>query len=120
MDKTRYEKGKALRIEVLGPLPKTTPLTEPFQDLFLEYGWGAVWSRPELDRKTRSLISIAILGATQAQILPDHIEGAVRNGCSWDEIREVLLQLTLYAGIGAGAQAFRAANAVFEAQAKTT
>jgi 4-carboxymuconolactone decarboxylase len=120
MDKTLYEKGKALRIEVLGPLPETTPLTEAFQELFLEYCWGSVWSRPGLDRKTRSLISIAILGAMQADILRDHIEGAVRNGCSWDEIREVLLQITVYAGIAAGAHGFRAANGIFQAQARTT
>lgn len=119
MDRARYEKGKALRIEVLGPLPRTTELTEPFQELFLEYCWGAVWSRPGMNRKTRSLVSIAILAARETDILADHVQGALRNGCSWDEIREVLLQVVVYAGIGAGTKAFRAANAVFEAARET-
>ncbi len=114
MDTERYEAGKAVRAEVLGPLPAANEWSRPFQDMVLEYCWGAIWARPGLDRKTRSMLNLAMLGALgRSHELALHIRGALNNGCSKEEIREVLLQLAVYAGIPAGVEAFRTANAVF-------
>ncbi len=120
MDRARYDSGKAIRSEVLGPeyvakaLAQADDFNKPFQDLVTEYCWGAIWSRPGLDRKTRSLLNLAMLGAMgRTHELALHVRGALRNGCTKEEIREALLQLAVYAGIPAGVEAFRTANAVF-------
>ena len=115
----RFERGLALRKEVLGrehverSLARAgkDPFLLPIQQLAVEFGWGEVWSRPGLPLKTRSFLSIAYLAALgKTDELGAHVAGAVRNGASREEIREVLLQAALYCGIPAGLEAFRVAK----------
>jgi 4-carboxymuconolactone decarboxylase len=110
----RYREGMAIRREVLGDayvdraLATSGPLGEPLQRLVTEYCWGSVWARGTLDRKTRSLINIAMLAAlNRPQELALHMGGALRNGCSAEEIQEVVLQIAVYAGVPAGIEAIR-------------
>lgn len=117
MDRERYEQGLEIRREVLGSeyvdraLGSADELTEDFQELVTEYCWGAIWGRDELPRPTRSLITLAMLAALNRPAeLKLHVAGALRNGCSRAEIREVLLQAAVYCGIPAGVEAFRAAR----------
>jgi 4-carboxymuconolactone decarboxylase len=112
-----YERGLATRREVLGSeyversLNSATELTQPFQELVTEYCWGAVWNRPGLDRKSRSLLNIGMLTALNRQHeLATHIRGALNNGCSADEIREALMQTAIYCGVPAAMDAFRVAQ----------
>jgi len=86
---------------------------EPFQDLITRYAWGDVWSRPGLDRRTRSAITLALLTSLRAETeLATHVRGALRNGLSADEIGEVLLQTAIYAGVPAANIAFGVAERV--------
>jgi 4-carboxymuconolactone decarboxylase len=117
----RFETGLAIRREVLGPeyvdaaLERATPFGRPLQELVTEYCWGSVWSRPGLDRRTRSLINVAMLSAlNRPHELAGHVRGALRNGCSEEEIQEVLLQVTAYCGFPAGLDSFRVAEKVLE------
>jgi 4-carboxymuconolactone decarboxylase len=88
--------------------------TRPFQELVTEYCWGAVWGRPGLSRKTRSLINLAMLTAlNRPHEVRLHIKGALTNGVSKDEIREVLLQTAIYCGVPASLDSFRIAREVF-------
>ena len=81
--------------------------------------WGEVWTRNAIPKKTRSLITIAMLAALKLPTeLKAHVRGALRNGCTVEEIREVLLQATVYCGVPAGVEAFRAAKDVIEAWEK--
>ena len=121
MSQSNYEKGKALRTEVLGAahversLANVDEFTKPLQDLIMEYGWGAVWARPGLGRKERSLINLAVLTAlNRPHELEIHLKGAVRNGCTKEEIREVLLHVGVYAGLPASIDAFRTAKKVLD------
>lgn len=114
--------GEKVRREVMGDefvdraLAGADALSQPLQDHINEHCWGAVWNRPELDRRTRSLVTIAMLAALKAsQELKGHVRGALRNGCSKEEIREVLLQAAVYCGAPAAVEAFRAAREVMEA-----
>ncbi len=114
-----YERGMKARREVLGDayvdnaLRNADELTKPFQDLATEYCWGSIWGREGLPRKTRSLVNIGMLIAlNRAHELEVHIRGAVTNGCSMEEIREVLLQAAVYCGVPAGSEAFRIARKV--------
>lgn len=126
-DDERRERGMKARREVLGDeyvdrsQEATTPLTRDFQDLITRYAWGEIWTRPGLDRKTRSCITIAM---TVALNRPDelalHLRGALRNGVTVDEIREVLLQTAVYCGVPAGHTAFRVAEQVLGAEDSTT
>lgn len=85
----------------------------PFQDLITRYAWGDVWSRPGLDRRTRSAITLALLTSLRAETeLATHVRGALRNGLSADEIGEVLLQSAIYAGVPAANIAFGVAERV--------
>jgi 4-carboxymuconolactone decarboxylase len=109
----------ALRREVLGDpyvdraVARTNPFTADIQDLITRYAWGEVWSRPGLDRRTRSCITVAMLATLrQDGELAAHIRGAVRNGLSHDEIKEVLLQVAVYAGVPAANRAFEIASEV--------
>ncbi len=111
----------AVRREVLGDeyvdkaLAATTPLTAELQRILTEYCWGAIWTRPGLDRRTRSLVNIGMLTAlNRPHELRTHVRGALRNGCSKDEIVEVLLQAMIYCGAPAGVDSFRAAREVLE------
>jgi 4-carboxymuconolactone decarboxylase len=118
---SRYELGLATRREVLGDeyvdraLAGVTPFTQPMQELVTEFCWGAVWTRPGLERKTRSLLNVAMLAAlNRPHELAGHVRGALRNGCSEEEIRETLLQAAVYCGMPAGIDSFRVAAAVLE------
>lgn len=121
-DDERRERGMKVRREVLGDAyvdrsqASTTPLTRDFQDLMTRYAWGEIWARPGLDRKTRSCITVAM---TVALNRPDelalHLRGALRNGVTADELREVLLQTAIYCGVPAAHTAFRVAEEVLGA-----
>jgi 4-carboxymuconolactone decarboxylase len=121
-DNGRYEAGLAIRREVLGAeyvdrsIAASTDFNRPLQDLVTEYCWGAIWARPELDRKTRSLINVAMLTALNHQHEVElHVGGALRNGCTEVEIREALLQAAIYCGVPAAVDAFRSATRAIEA-----
>lgn len=128
MDQKLYDKGLAIRKKVLGAanvekaLSTADDFNRPIQDLVTEYCWGAVWGREGLDHKTRSLINIAMIGALNRQHeLKMHVAGARRNGCTPQEISEVLLQVAIYAGMPAGMDSFRNARealAEYEASQK--
>jgi alkylhydroperoxidase/carboxymuconolactone decarboxylase family protein YurZ len=90
-------------------------LAQPFQELITRYAWAEVWSRPELDRRTRSAITVAMLVALgRFDELALHIRGAVTNGLSAEEIAEILLQAAVYCGVPAANQAFKVATEVLE------
>ncbi|QDF74655.1 MULTISPECIES: 4-carboxymuconolactone decarboxylase [Shewanella] len=119
MDKAKYDQGLAIRREVMGDsfvdkaLSSASDFTQPLQELVTRNAWGEVWAREGLDRRTRSLITIATLAALKASTeLKGHVRGALRNGCTVEEIQEVLLHSTVYCGMPAGVEAFRAANEV--------
>jgi len=119
MDPERFEKGLAVRREVLGAdyvdkaIADADEFTRPMQQLVTEYCWGEIWTQPELPRRTRSLINIAMISAlNRPHELRLHVRGALRNGCSTDEIRAVLLQVAIYCGVPAAIDGFRVAKAV--------
>ncbi|MFV7783369.1 4-carboxymuconolactone decarboxylase [Shewanella marisflavi] len=119
MDKAKYDQGLAIRREVMGDsfvdkaLSSASDFSQPLQELVTRNAWGEVWAREGLDRRTRSLITIATLAALKASTeLKGHVRGALRNGCTVEEIQEVLLHSTVYCGMPAGVEAFRAANEV--------
>jgi len=90
-----------------------TAFTDEFQDLLTRYAWGEIWSRPGLDLRTRSCITVAMLVAlNRPEELVLHLRGALNNGVTRDELREVLLQSAVYCGIPAGNSAFRVASEV--------
>ena len=111
------EEGMAVRRQVLGDahvdraVAATTPFTAPFQDFITRYAWGAVWARSGLDRRTRSAVTLAVLTALHCENeLPMHVRAALRNGLTAEEIAEVLLHATVYAGVPAGNTAFAIAH----------
>jgi 4-carboxymuconolactone decarboxylase len=117
MPSETYERGLAIRKEVVGAeyveqsLARADEFTTPLQDLITEYCWGAVWGRDGLSRSTRSLLNVAMLTAlNRPHELKLHVTGALRNGCSADDIREVLLQAAIYCGVPAALDSFRAAK----------
>jgi 4-carboxymuconolactone decarboxylase len=119
MASSRLEEGLAVRREVLGrehvdrALVEASEFARPMQELVTEYCWGAVWSRPGLDRKTRSLLNLAMLTAlNRRHELELHVRGALTNGATVSEIQEVLLQAAVYCGVPAAMDAFRAAEKV--------
>lgn len=112
-----FDRGLAARKAVLGSdyvdksLAQADEFTRPLQELVTEYCWGAIWTREGLPRKTRSLLNLAMLTALNRQHeLKLHVMGALRNGCTQQEIQEALLQATIYAGVPAGVEAFRTAR----------
>jgi 4-carboxymuconolactone decarboxylase len=114
-----HETGMKTRREVLGDehVDRATasagPFGEPFQDFITRYAWGAVWSRPGLDRRTRSAITLASLVSLRAENeLGMHIRAALRNGLTPEEIGEVLLHTAVYAGVPAANAAFAIAKQV--------
>ena len=116
MSKTRQE-GVQVRREVMGDafvdraLNNATEFSQPLQEFVNEHAWGGVWNREGLDRKTRSLITLAALTALKCpQELKGHVRGALNNGCTVEEIREALLHCAVYAGVPAAIDAFRAAD----------
>ena len=120
-----FERGLALRREVLGPeyvdksLANANDFTMAFQQITTEWCWGYAWTRPTLDRKTRSLMNLAMLTAlNRSPEVKLHVRGAINNGVSVDEIKEALLHATVYCGIPAGLDAFKAANEVLKEMGK--
>jgi 4-carboxymuconolactone decarboxylase len=121
MTSEKYEKGMAVRRTVLGDayvdraMAGATAFTKPLQALVTENCWGEIWTREAIPKKTRSLITIAILAALKApEEIKLHVRGALRNGCTVEEIQDVLLQATVYCGVPAGIDAFRAAKEIID------
>jgi 4-carboxymuconolactone decarboxylase len=113
--------GEQVRRAVLGDehvdraVARTTPFTADFQDFITGYAWGEIWSRPGLDRRTRSCITLAILTAFNYEDeLAMHVRAALRNGLTPEEIKEVLLQTAVYAGVPAANRAFAIAQHVLD------
>lgn len=120
MDQDTYDKGMAIRTAVLGEeyVRKATEnvdsFSKPLQDLLTEYAWGAVWGREGLERKTRSMLNLAMIAVlNRPHELSTHIRGALTNGVSREEICEIFLQVGVYAGAPAAVDSFRLARAVF-------
>ena len=120
MDKKRYDEGLAVRRAVLGgnyadkAVRAPDEFSKPMQDLVTEYCWGAVWTRPELDRRTRSFLNLAMLTAlNRPHEIKLHVVGALNNGLTRVEIREVFLQSAIYCGVPAAIDAMRVAKEVF-------
>lgn len=121
MASDRYDRGLEIRRKVAGSeyvdraLAQADELTGPLQDLVTEYCWGEVWGREGLEHKVRSLLNLVMLTALNRSVeLKVHIREALRNGCTQEEIREALLQATIYCGVPAGIEAFRVARSAFE------
>jgi 4-carboxymuconolactone decarboxylase len=120
-DQSRLERGDRVRREVLGDghvdrsLRQATDFTRVVQEYVTASCWGDVWSRPGLDRRTRSLLNLAMLTAlNRPHEFSVHVRGALRNGCTQAEIQEVLLQTAAYCGAPAALESFRLAEKVFE------
>ena len=119
-----HERGMKARREVLGDehvdaaVERTSEFTADFQDLITRYAWGEIWTRPWLDRRTRSAITLTALIATgRFEELRMHVRAALRNGLEEDEIKEVLLQSAIYCGVPAANSAFAVAQEVLEGDA---
>lgn len=117
----RFEQGLAVRRAVLGEeyvnraIEQADDFTRPLQELVTEYCWGTVWTRPGLSRKMRSMINLAMISAlNRPHELKLHVKGALRNGCTREEIREVLLQVAIYCGVPAAVDSFRVAVEAFK------
>jgi 4-carboxymuconolactone decarboxylase len=120
MDKKRYEEGLVVRKAVLGAehveksLRAADEFTRPMQELVTEYCWGEIWTRPGLDRRTRSFLNLAMLTAlNRPHEIKLHVRGALNNGLTRDELMEVFLQSAIYCGVPAALDAMRAAKEVF-------
>ena len=116
-----FQEGLSVRRDVLGReyvdggLARADDFMMALQRLTTEWCWGYVWTRPGLDRKARSMINLAMLTAlSKPAELKLHVAGALRNGVTPDEIKEILLQATIYCGVPAGLEAFKAANEVLK------
>jgi 4-carboxymuconolactone decarboxylase len=124
-DKERFDGGMKIRREVLGAdyvnrgMAAADDFMMAMQDLTTRYCWGDIWSRPGLDRKTRSMLNLAMISAlNRPHELKVHVKGALTNGVTKDEIKEILLQVAIYAGIPAGMDSFRIANEAFKEAGK--
>ena len=120
MTEDRYEQGMRVRREVLGDahvdraVAKTTEFTRPFQDFITETAWGTVWSRDGIDRRSRSMVTLAVLTALgREHEIAMHVRAALTNGLTREEIAEVLLHTSIYAGVPAANRAFAIAQEVF-------
>jgi 4-carboxymuconolactone decarboxylase len=120
MDKKMHDKGLEVRKAVLGEayvnnaLKSVDDFNRPFQEMLNEYCWGTVWGREELPRKTRSMLNIAMIAILNRQHeFRAHLKGALTNGVSRDEIREILMQVAIYGGMPAAVDSFRIAREVF-------
>lgn len=119
MSKPTHERGMQVRREVLGDehvdaaVSRTTDFTEDFQDFITRYAWGEIWTRPGLDRKTRSCITLtALVALGHLDELEMHVRAALRNGLTSDEIKEVLLQSAIYCGVPSANSAFAVAQRI--------
>ena len=120
MDKKMHDKGLEVRKAVLGEayvnnaLKNVDDFNRPFQEMLNEYCWGTVWGREELPRKTRSMLNIAMIAILNRQHeFRVHLKGALTNGVSREEIREILMQVAIYGGMPAAVDSFRIAREVF-------
>ncbi len=120
MDRETYRRGLEIRSAVLGEeyvnraLADANDFTRPLQDLVTEYCWGAVWGRDGLTRKTRSMLNLAMISVlNRPNELRTHIRAGLTNGVSRDEIREIFLQVAIYAGVPAAVDSFRIASEAF-------
>ena len=125
MSEETHDRGMTTRREVLGDahvdaaIAGTTPFTADFQDLITRYAWGEVWSRPGLDRRTRSCITLtALVALNHHHELAMHVRAALRNGLTSDEIKEVLLQSAVYCGVPAANRAFAIAQEVLNEEGR--
>ena len=114
---SKFDDGLAVRKAALGAefvdkaIASADEFNRPLQELVTEYCWGAIWTREGLSRRVRSMLNLAMLTAlNRPHELKMHVQGALRNGVTREEIREVLLQATIYAGVPAGVDAFRVAR----------
>ena len=112
-----YDRGLKVRREVLGAdyvdkqIASADDFNRPMQNLVTEYCWGSVWNRPGLDRRTRSMLNLAMLSAlNRHHEFKAHVKGAIKNGVTKQEITEVLLQVAIYCGVPAGVEHFRLAR----------
>lgn len=120
MDRETYRRGLEIRSAVLGEayvnraLADADDFSRPLQDLVTEYCWGAVWGREGLPRKTRSMLNLAMIAAlNRPNELRTHVKAALTNGVTRDEIREIFLQVAIYAGVPAAVDSFRIAREAF-------
>ncbi len=120
MDRETFEKGLNIRKSVLGAefvekaFAAADDFNRPLQDIVTQYCWGEIWGRPGLDKKTRSLLNLAMLSAlNRPHEVKMHVKGALTNGVTKEEIREVFLQVAIYCGVPAGVDSFRIAKEVF-------
>ena len=123
MSDETHEAGMKVRRAVLGDdhvdraIQRTTEFTAPFQDFITRYAWGSVWTREGLDRRTRSAITLSVLAALgRENEIEMHVRGALRNGLTPEEIGEVLLHTSIYAGVPAANAAFAIAQRVIDAE----
>ena len=121
MSSQNFDKGLAMRKRVLGgeyvekSLAAADDYTRPLQELVTEYCWGWAWGREELPKKTRSMLNLAMISVLNRQHeLGAHVRGALNNGCTPEEIREVLLQVAIYGGVPAAVDSFRTARKVLD------
>jgi 4-carboxymuconolactone decarboxylase len=120
MSNEMFEKGLKVRREVLGAeyvdkaIASADDFNRPLQELVTSYCWGEIWNRPGLDRRTRSMLNLAMLTAlNRPHEVKLHVRGAINNGLTKDDIREVLLQAGIYCGVPAAIDSFRIAREVF-------
>lgn len=116
-----HDDGMRVRREVLGDehvddaIARTSEFTREFQDLITRYAWGEIWTRPGLDRRTRSCITLmALIALGRDEELAMHVRGALRNGVTADEIKEVILQSAIYCGVPAANAAFKIAQPIVD------
>ena len=121
MNRDAFEKGLKTRRELLGAeyvdnsIRNADEFNRPMQELVTEYCWNEIWNRPGLDRKTRSIVNLAMLTAlNRPHELKLHVKGAINNGLSKNEISEIFLQSAIYCGVPAAIDSFRTAKEVFK------
>lgn len=121
MNQPLFDKGLATRREVLGAeyvdasIKNADDFNRDMQELVTQYCWGDIWNRPGLDRRTRSFLNLAMLTAlNRPHEIKLHVRGAINNGVSKDEIKEVFLQAAIYCGVPAAIDSFRVAKEVFK------
>ena len=122
-----YEKGMKIRREVLGDehvdrtLAGVDDFNREFQQMVTEHAWGAIWTRPGLAKKQRSLLNLGMLAAlNRPEEFEMHFRGALKNGCTLDELKETLLQIAVYCGMPAGVASFRIARKVLDERKSTS
>jgi 4-carboxymuconolactone decarboxylase len=121
VDKPTFDRGLTIRRDVLGAefvdhaFATADDFNRPLQELVTQYCWGEIWGRSGLDRKTRSLLNLAMLSAlNRPHEVKMHVRGALKNGVTKEEIKEVFLQVAIYCGVPAGVDSFRIAREVFK------